>query len=827
MSVFHENMLVGASDQGGADGGGAYQISRSLRFNSSDSTYLSRTPSVAGNRKTFTISWWMKLSSTNAGDQPLIFSCATNIAQINFTATDELRFYAGSSTASSITTVAKLRDTTAWYHVVCVMDSTNATATNRLKIYINGVLQSVTGSYPLLNIDSGFNDAAAHNIGRYTSTGYHFNGYLADIYFIDGQALTPASFGQTDANGEWQPIAYTGTYGTNGFKLDFADNSAATAAALGKDTSGNGNNWTPNNLSVTAGAGNDSLVDTPTSYGTDTGVGGEVRGNYCTLNPLANESASGPSITNGNLSASKTAGTYNATAYSSVVASSGKWYFEATVTSGDGPSIGVVNTASRFVGTNITNKGTNSVCYSMDGQKWTNNVGTAFGATFTTGAILGCAIDIDSGKVWFHKNGSWQASGDPAAGTNPAFTGATGSYFLAVGAYSASYTYGFDVNFGQRPFAYPAPAGFKALCDTNLPTPTIVKPSTVMDVLTWTGSGALGRSFTGLGFSPDLVWGKIRSGNATWPYHLYDTVRGAGANKELHSNTSEAEGVTSTGSTGPYGYISSFDANGFTTSSTTANDYWNNASMTYAAWCWDAGSSTVTNTAGTISSQVRANASAGFSIVTYTGTGNTGLVGHGLGVTPGMIIVKARVTTINNDWMVYHSGLANPPQDALRLNSTGGPYTNNTYPWGSSITSTVFGVSPNSSYGISSSSITYVAYCFAPVAGYSAFGSYTGNGNANGPFVYTGFRPQWILIKQTTVSTITNWILFDARRIGYNPNNNNLNPNTTDAEFASALLDIVSNGFKIRSTSTDVNNNTGTYVYAAFAEFPFQYARAR
>jgi hypothetical protein len=250
--------------------------------------------------------------------------------------------------------------------------------------------------------------------------------------------------------------------------------------------------------------------------------------------------------------------------------------------------------------------------------------------------------------------------------------------------------------------------------------------------------------------------------------------------------------------------------------------------MTYVAWCWDAGSSNVVNTQGSITSTVRANPSAGFSIVTYTGTGSAGTVGHGLGVAPSMIILKNRDTTVN--WLVYHSSRRNgynPERNMLFLNSTGLGGTNNAYPWNNTApTSTVFSIG-GSDYGQMTSGTKIVAYCFAPVAGYSAFGDYTGNGTADGPFVYTGFRPQWILIKQTTASTITNWILFDARRIGYNPNNNNLNPNTTDAEFAQALLDTVSNGFKIRSTSTDVNNNTGTYVYAAFAEFPFQYARAR
>ena len=267
---------------------GGYQISRSLRFNSADSAYLSRTPASAGNRKTWTWSAWVKI-----GNMPSTYgifaasSSTTDYTSIYFQGqTLKIEDYYG---GGQYVSAQVFKDPSAWYHIVLSVDTTQATTANRVLLYVNGALASWgTSANWSQNLNTRINSTYAHIIGAlysHSPTSSPFDGYLADIHFIDGQALTPSSFGQFDANGEWQPKAYTGSYGTNGFRLDFSDNSAATATTLGKDRAGS-NNWTPNNLSVTAGAGNDSLTDTPTSYGTDTGVGGEVRGNYCTWNPL-------------------------------------------------------------------------------------------------------------------------------------------------------------------------------------------------------------------------------------------------------------------------------------------------------------------------------------------------------------------------------------------------------------------------------------------------------------------------------------------------------------------------------------------------------------
>jgi hypothetical protein len=370
-------------------------------------------------------------------------------------------------------------------------------------------------------------------------------------------------------------------------------------------------------------------------------------------------------------------------------------------------------------------------------------------------------------------------------------------------------------NFGQRPFAYTTPSGFKALCTANLPAPTIVNPSTVFDTKLYT-SNAGTLTVSGLGFSPDFAWLKSRGTGVA--HALYDTVRGAG--RALKSNTTEAEQFTADG-------FVSFNSDGFTLGANTSSpqpdiNFTNNIAR--VAWCWDAGTSTVTNTAGSISSQVRANPSAGFSVVTYAGN-NTGgaTVGHGLGVKPALIIAKSRSV---DGWAVRHDSLAN--NQYLFLNSTAAAATALNLWFNTAPTSAVFTV--NSDSNVNGASTNYVAYCFAPVAGLSAFGSYTGNGSADGPFVYTGFRPRWVMIKITnTGGTTDHWVMWDTARDEYNVADSYLLANNPQQEVTSAVvtIDALSNGFKLRNSSSNQNGSGSNYVYAAFAEAPFQYARAR
>jgi hypothetical protein len=753
-------------------------ISRSLRFNSNDSGYLSRTPASAGNRTTWTWAGWVKRSDITTNARQVLFSADggandTDYFEFGFGGiTDLTSSLYWSQWTVAANSAAAFRDPSAWYHVVANYNGTNLT------FYVNNVqvLQSAkTGNL-------GINGAWEHGIGRNANSGgvRYFSGYLADIYFIDGSALTPTSFTETDATtGQLVEKAYTGSYGTNGFHLDFADNASTTT--IGYDAAGS-NDWTANNLSVTAGAGNDSLVDVPTNGAqTDTGAGGEVRGNYCTLNPLYNIGSA--ALTNGNLDYSSVTGG-NSTA-GTIAATTGKWYWEVTANASGNQSwtVGVRNLATAaFV-----------VYYAFDGRVYPADI--AYGNTFAAGDVIGVALDMDNGKVFFSKNGTWQNSGNPSTGSNPAASSLSGPYTALVGHGSGASSSTSTANFGQRPFAYTAPSGFKALCTANLPAPLVTKPSTVFDTKLYTGNGST-QTISGLGFSPDLVWIKGRSGATD--HALYDTVRGV--QQQLESNTTTDETTESTG-------LTAFNSDGFALGALAQA---NTSSATYAAWCWDE------------------SVSAGFDIVTYTGNGSARTIAHSLGVAPSMIIVKARTTaSTDQGWPVYHSAnTAAPATDYLLLNSTAATADLDTVWNDTAPTSSVFSVGTNAL--VNANADTYVAYCFAPVVGYSSFGSYTGNGSADGPFVYTGMRPRYLLVKRTDATS--SWEVYDAARNPSNLVTQLLEVNTAGTEFTGTtnyVVDFLSNGFKPRGTFTDLNASGGTYIYAAFAESPFNYARAR
>jgi hypothetical protein len=348
--------------------------------------------------------------------------------------------------------------------------------------------------------------------------------------------------------------------------------------------------------------------------------------------------------------------------------------------------------------------------------------------------------------------------------------------------------------------------------------PVINKPNQHFDATLYTGAGGT-QTVSGLQFQPDFIWGKARS--AAYGSALFDSVRGYGSAKGLVSNLTQAEGTVSA----QYGFVSAATSTGFTaaagTDGSNPNAALNESGVTYVAWNWKAGGTAVTNTAGSITSQVSANPTAGFSIVTYTGNGTGGAtVGHGLGATPSMVIVKKRSGVA--DWPVQHISLG--PNASLRLNGTNAtanePWWNSTAP-----SSTVFTL--GNSNTINQSGETFVAYCFAPVAGYSAFGSYTGNGSTDGPFVFTNFRPRFVMFKNTTTGS-TNWQINDSSRDTFNVMNKRLAPSNSDAEATDYNFgDFLSNGFKIRQTDQTWNKSGDTYIYMAFAEAPFKFSTAR
>ena len=478
MSIIGSNVLAGASGQAG----GGYEIERSVRFNSSDSAYLGATFGTPTDQDVFTLSMWVKRSAL--GSTQHLFGVSTNHS-FGFTSGDALNLTFGGS--SALTTTALFRDPSAWYHIMWVQNGTAHT------LYVNG-----TSAGTATATSNTFNTAVAHQISA-GNTANFFNGYLAYVHFIDGQAKSPSAFGADDENGTWQPLVYAGGYGNNGFQLEMDDNS--TAAALGTDTSSNGNTWTVNNISVTAGAGNDSLVDSPTNGSqVDTGVGGEVVGNYCTWNPLY---ANG-TLSNGNLDVSTT--TTNATT-GTVFASSGKWYWETTVTTSSFNRIGIVNLAG--AGQNLGGTA-NSWAILQDGQVYTNSSTAAYGPSYGVNDVISIALDIDAGKIWYGKNGTWMASGSPSTGANPSQTFTAGQT-MAPAVASGSGTCAYVLNAGARPFAYTAPSGFKALCTTNLPEGTITTSGT------FTGNASADGPFVYLNGVPTAM--TINSNAVTFATH--------------------------------------------------------------------------------------------------------------------------------------------------------------------------------------------------------------------------------------------------------------------------------------------------------------------
>jgi len=766
-----------------------YTIPYSLRFRAANSAYMSRSFGTPTSNIKWTWSGWIKRGALgtqlvfNGGD-----GSSNNFFSVQFTAGDLIQIaqISGGAYNLQMTTSAVFRDPSAWYHIVIVYDSANATSTDRVQIYINNSRQNVsytTGPFGSSTACQWNVNARTHYLRRLDYSAIYGDMYSAEENFIDGQALTPSSFGQTDATtGVWVPKKYSGTYGNNGFYLKFADASAATAAAIGKDSSGNGNNWTPSGISVTSGVTFDQMLDTPTL-------------NYCTGNPLSRHTTNTYNFTNGNLEVEMfDSSNVQIQTRMSMGVSSGKWYWEATLVSYSiyQPSLGVAADNilnGNYVGGTALQWGV----YGPNGDKYNNGVFTAYGSAATTNDVVQIALDMDNGKIWWGKNGTWFASGNPASGTNAAFTNLAGNTVLPAmgvgGTTNAGGKYAF--NFGQRAFAYTPPTGFKALNTANLPTPSIKKGSLYMDATLRTGTGATA-SVSSLGFQPDLVW--IKSRSAATDHGLYDSARGV--QKQLESNQAAAETTETTG-------LTAFSSNGYTVG---ALAQLNTNTATYVDWAWKEGTTP------------------GFDSFVFSGNATNRTVSHGLGAVPHFMIFKNRNTA--NGWIVYHRNQnASPATGFLQLQSTAAFISDSTVFNNTAPTSSVFSLGTDiSANGSGTNNI--IAYLWTSIDGFSLFGSYTGNGSTDGPFVWCGFRPRYVLIKSTGTE---NWSVQDSARNPYNVVDARLKPNSADAEAVSSFqyVDFLSNGFKLRNTDTEKNGSGTTYVFAAFAENPFKYARAR
>ena len=805
---------------------GAVDIQRSLRFNRGDSPYLERTPSGAGSNQ-MTFSFWIKRG--NLGSTQAIFSSGETNARghIYFTSDDKLNCQPFNSSGANTNLVVDrvFRDVSAWYHVVLSFNNTayNDTAST-VNVYVNGVSASFTPS--VTNTPTGgnrLNDSSGKRIGELRpDSGSHLDGYLVEFNFIDGQVLDSSYFGFTDpVTGIWMPKRYEGTYGTNGFYLDFSDNSST--ATLGIDKSPNGNDFTTNNFSVSAGVGNDSLEDTPTN-------------NFCTLNKLNTIKYNANYDTILEQGGLLMRGGDNVSPATMLYPKSGKWYCEFSKYGNgysQGVSVvradtdirnldGVTSHSSKVTITTYVELLVRGSSVSNNGTTWENDAD----------AVIGVAVDMDNGAMYFAINNTWINSGVPTSGS--AKTGAVatdlltvnnGHHYVAAQGFNGNDNSGMYANFGQQAFAYTPPSGYKTLCAKNLPpeVPSIVRTQRHFDTLLYTGTGS-SNIVEGLEFSPDMIWVKGRDTNGT-EHLIIDSVRGG--TKSLVPNSTDAESTHG-------GRSMTFYPGGvrWNSDSNTCNANGEN----YVLWSWKGGGSSNTfNIDGTGYATAAAagldggtidptgasiNTESGFSITTYTGNGTAGAtVAHGLGKKPAWIIIKAR--DVADKWFVYHHRAADiaGADDGhvyaeLQESATFINYPNmlnDTAP-----TDTL--VTLHSDRAVNGNGNTYVMYSWAEIPGYSKFGNYSGNGSANGPFVYLGFRPALIIYKATNDGQ--HWQIHDSKRLGYNQRNDSLQPSDASVEQTNRNIDILSNGFKLRNGLSESNGGGVNYVYMAFAEEP-------
>lgn len=834
----------------------ATQLANSLKFEHGDSANLSRTISTSATLGTKgTVSAWIKRSilGNGTGNNQYWLHSGTGTdnsghMDLKFNTTDVLSIGRYSDTPYDGGS-AVYRDTSAWLHIVVSFDSTSATPADRqIKVWVNGV-QKTDGTFGAIGQNDVFPFTKSGNtifIGKHATVGRPFNGYIADFHLIDGQALTPTSFAE-EYYGVWAPKTYSGTFGNNGFKLTFANSSD-----LGNDVSGNNNDYTPNNFTVS-----DHVIDSPTN-------------NFATLNPLTMGSYN--TLNEGNL---RLAGVYGAD-LSGVCAtqffSSGKWYWEVRVNGiGTYPYVGIA-TPKRIL---VNAQGTYyTIAWNASGSNQTNSsdLGTITGVnvgSFANGDIIMLALDVDARKLWWGENGTWANSGNPAAGTGEVASWTVDEDVSPVIMGYSSDGIGTIMNFGQDStfagnetvasnadsngigeFQYSPPTNFLAMTSKNLTESTINttlddRPEDYFSIVDWSanGSGAVDRSITGLDFQPDFVWSKTR--DQGYHHALFDSLRGPSSHLATDRNNAE--------NTVNGGRLSSFDSNGFTwTANGSTAQWYNEANREYIAWCWKAGGApTATNSAGAgnvptsgsvmidgVAStsalagtnpvkKLSANTKAGFSIVNYTGDTTNTTKAHGLGKTPSFVIVKKVDAT--GGWVTWHKDLpGSGTAKYMYLDSVSGTTAGTTAGyWSGGFDTNIFG--GWASGGDNNNTGTdYIAYVWAEIEGFSKFGSYSGNASADGPYIHCGFKPAFVMMANTAINVT--WYMID-NKIGNNEGNRTparfLMPSNANAQDTPTGVDFLSNGFKITTTGGGQNGNAQTHIFMAFAEDPFKYSEAK
>ena len=804
---------------------------QSVRFDDGSSPELTKTwgaNETDGNH--FTVSFWVKRCLISSGTHTIL-QCDTaggQSTQIIFNSSDELRFNVAHSGTGQrrLATNQVFRDTTNWYHILCAYDNENSTAAQRTRIYVNGVevtsfsideRSSIGGSEVHGIMDNG----ATNTIGfrDHSGTSKNFlDGYLCDFYCIDGQTLTPSDFTETK-EGALIPKKYSGSYGNNGFRLEFKQTGTGTASTttIGADTSGNTNHFT----SASLVASDSNIPDSPEN-------------NFPTINSLFKHS--NMTFSEGNLKYTTSTNQRGVMGNFSIPIGTGqKYYFEYIHTSW-GHSAG----DDAWVGLNIdtvdieTNRGGNNTAYSYganSGAKVIAGTESSYGSSgWTTNDVIGIAVDRENNTINFAKNNTYQGTfAIPSTGNLFAWAGSGGGSSSASG----TFNFGQDSSFAgvltaqnnsdgnnNGDFYYSPPSGFLALCTANLSEPTLGPNSDDQaddhfDIVTYTGNS--GTNNITFNMSPDMVWIALRSSyGGGYGKHMWDTSRGD--DKYLYSsgNNTEATGTDYVG----------FQTNGFQIGVSWAGINLN--SEPYVTWGWKAnGGTTTTNDAsatgvGTIDSVYQANTTAGFSIVTWTGTASAGTIAHGLGKKPACMWVKNRTT--NHGWTVFHHKFTetDPETDYMYLNDTmakddSSVIWNDTAP-----TSTVFSVGTHVT--VNESSANQIGYIWAEIDGYSKFGSYEGNANTDGVYVHLGFRPRLLICKN--LDTAGSWIMFDSERHPDNIIDIHTMANNYAGEGTDDDIDFLSNGFKARRSSTSFNS-AHTFIYMAWAEMPEKYSLAR
>ena len=778
-----------------------HTIDQSLRFDAVG--YLTRNTGEAGNTTVYTTSFWVKRSGLTS--HQYIFSAGpwnggNNFEGIRFVNDDTLRaiLTVSNSTVANFTTNAKFRDVSAWYHIVWQRNG------QAYKIYVNGTEQTYSTSTFSSN-PNGYLTADTEQLisGRLDHL-QDLDGYLAEFHFVDGSALDPTSFGETK-DGVWISKAYSGSYGTTGFHLNFSDSSS-----IGADSSGLSHNFTVSGL-----VASDVVPDSPTN-------------NFATIN--ANFPHRNLTLSKGNLKHSTSTNNRGVVA-NFLLPKSGKWYWEHWSKSFNYPTdneihaVGINVPTVDIDGSDRGGYNTGITLFSKNGEKNVEGTRTAYDSITGWDENEGCSVlfDADANTISWSVNGgafgSTVSVSDkdwiPYVGMGGGTSSEVGFFnFGQDGTFAGETTSGgySDAN-GIGDFKWQPPSGALALCTSNLPDVTIGPGQTEQaddnfNIILYTGDADNDVTVTNT-FAADWVWLKRRSG--TDQHFVQDIVRGFGASKSLSPSTNGAEA-----------YNGSFQSsqNIVTTSSSlrlVSGDFAVN-SATYVAWTWRAGGSASSNSNGTVTSQVSANTAAGFSICTFTGGSAGYTVGHGLLAAPEIIFTFNRTDTAGANWVF--TTVIDGTIDYLPLNDT---TVKNNDPFGMSApTNDVFSL--DNDYGMDTGD-NCVAYCFHSVSGYSKVSSYVGGGS-NFPFIYTGFRPRWLLIRETGNSN--SWEIYDTARDPDNVASQRLFSNSDQQEATTnPSLDILSNGFKPRASNTGINRSGGTYIYLAFAEAPQKFANAR